>query len=904
MNYATKLFAFAFALFLLCTHTTSSQIRLPHLVSDGMVLQRDSNIKIWGWAAPGESVTLLFKNKKYKAITKNNGKWEIMLKPQKPGGPYQLVFKGTNEITVNDVLFGDVWLCAGQSNMVNPIERVKEKYPEEVAAANYPEIRNFFISTSTDCVAPAEDLPPGEWKKAVGDDGLGFSSVSYFFAKKIYAKYGVPIGLINSSVGGTPIEAWMSEDAFKSFPAEMKLIERNKDTAYLNSFKRPRFTGGSRNIPKETDMGLAGPVKWYDNNYEPKGWNPINIPGYWEDQGVKDLNGVVWYRKEINLPESMAGKPGNLYMGRIVDADFAYVNGKEVGNITYQYPPRRYTLPEGLLKAGKNTIVMRVINNSGKGGFVPDKPYNMVVEGDTIDLKGTWQYKVGEVYKPFSGFWGGRGFGGFGFNAQNQPTALYNAMIAPFTDYKLKGILWYQGESNTGNPEAYAKYMPALIEDWRKQFNQGSLPFLYVQLANFMDVDYLPGAQSNWAELRNAQLKALKVPNTAMTVIIDQGEWNDIHPLSKKPVGERLALAALKLAYGEDVVYSGPIYKSSKVEGNHIIIEFTNTGSGLISSDGEPLNHFEIAGADMSFEWADARIEGNTVVVSNDRIEHPEFVRYAWADNPRGANLYNKEGLPASPFRNYEPEALEAMPWHGKKAAVVLTYDDAVPEHLANVLPVLSSLNLKATFYVTVSNDGFKDHLRDWKWAANNGYELGNHTMYHPCEGDRPGREWVKPDYDLNNYTKTRLLDEIKMTNAMLQELDGQTDRTFAYTCGDMEVEGESFVNDLKTEFTGARSVGDQLYAMGTIDVFDIAGFGVSDTTGEELIKKVKEAQASGALLVFLFHGVGGGHGINVSQEAHDELVKYLKAHENEIWVTTMKEAVKNINANQKTSDK
>lgn len=874
-----------------------AQVRLPSLISDGVVLQRDSKIKLWGWASAGETVVLTFKNKKYKAQTGTDGKWGILLPAQKAGGPFEMTFAGSNTVTVSNVLFGDVWLCAGQSNMVNPMERVKEKYPEEVQAANYPEIRNFFIATTTDCAGPSKDLPPGEWKSAVGEDVMGFSSVSYFFAKKLYTKFKVPIGLINSSVGGTPIEAWISEDGFKQFPNIQHTIKRNKDTAFVNSFKR----GGFNRPFKETDKGLTDTIQWYSTEYRPVGWYPINVPGYWEDQGVHNLDGVVWYRKEIELPASMDGKKANLYMGRIVDADVAYVNGVEVGNITYQYPPRRYTIPEGVLKAGKNLIVIRVTNSGGKGGFVPDKPYTMVVSGDTIDLKGTWEYKVGDVFKPFGGYRGGGGFGGF--SAQNQPTALYNAMIAPFLNFELKGILWYQGESNTGNPEAYYQYLPALIEDWRQQFGQGQLPFLYVQLANFMDVDYLPVKNSNWAELRNAQFKTLFEPNTAMAVIIDQGEWNDIHPLSKKPVGERLALAAFKLAYGENVVFSGPLYKSYKVAGDSIVLEFTNTGTGLISIDGEPLSRFEIAGADEDFVWADAKISGNSVVVHSNEIEHPEFVRYAWSDNPRGANLYNKEGLPASPFRNYEPAELNAKPWHGKKAAVVLTYDDAIVEHLNNALPVLDSLSLKATFYLTAGSSGFYNHLNQWKWAAQNGYELGNHTLFHPCEGGKPGREWVNPNYDLNSYTKQRLLDEIKMTNTALQELDGQTERTFAYTCGDTLVNGVSYVDDIKGIFTGARSVTGKMQPMGGIDVYDIDSRGVNGETGAELIQWVEKAQETGSLLVLLFHGVGGGNSLNVSEQAHRELLKYLKAHEHEIWITTLKEAVKNINTNQKEKD-
>jgi sialate O-acetylesterase len=521
-------------------------------------------------------------------------------------------------------------------------------YAKDIAEANYPQIRHFWIPTLTSLQGPQDDLPTGYWKPAVGDEVRPFSAVAYFFARKIYEKYHVPIGLINSSVGGTPIEAWTSEEGLKEFPLLQATIQKNKDTAYVNGLNRSAFAGnGNRMPPQQRDKGLTGPLPWYDPNYVPPagGWHTMNIPGYWEDQGIRDLNGVVWYRKEIELPASMDGKPARVFLGRIVDADVLYINGRQVGNTTYQYPQRRYTIPAGLLKKGKNLFVIKVTNNSGKGGFVPGKPYCIFAGSDTVDLKGYWQYKVGEVFEPRGGG------GGFGINAQNEPSALYNAMIAPLTNYTVKGFLWYQGEANTGRAAEYSKLQPAQIADWRNKWKQGDLPFLYVQLPGFMDMNYLP-SESQWAALRESQLKSLSVPNTGMAVAIDLGEWNDIHPDNKKDVGDRLALIAEKLAYGEkDIVYSGPVFQSATTDGNKIVISFTNTGSGLVTNDGEELNQFSIAGADKKFVWAKAKIEGDKVVVWNDGVANPMYVRYAWADNPDGANLFNKEGLPASPFR-------------------------------------------------------------------------------------------------------------------------------------------------------------------------------------------------------------------------------------------------------------
>lgn len=636
----------ALAIMSLITLSSRAQIRLPRLVRDSMVLQRETKIRIWGWAAPGEKIRIQFNNKQYKTTTGADGKWAAFLLPMKAGGPYQMQIDGHNQIVLKDILIGDVWICSGQSNMVHQMSLHRDRYEKDIAAANYPAIRHFWIPTMTNLQGPHHDLPTGYWKAANPQDVLQFSAVAYFFARRIYDQYKVPIGLINASVGGTPAQAWMSEEGLKEFPVLTQLIQRNKDTAYINGLNR-QYTAAQagRSFPK--DKGLEGQHPWYAPDYHPQGWRPFTLPGYWEDQGAGALDGIVWFRREIEVPATMAGQPARLDLGRIVDADHLYVNGRQVGNTTYQYPQRRYQLPAGTLKAGKNLLVVRVINNSGKGGFVPDKPYYLAAGKDTIDLKGTWTYKVGAAFERVQP-------GGGSFSAQNNPTTLYNAMLAPATPYTIKGFLWYQGEANTFNAKEYAALMPALIKDWRRLWQQGELPFLFAQLPNFMDVQYLP-SESQWAATREAQLKTLAVPNTGMAVTIDLGEWNDIHPDNKKDVGERMARWAQRIAYGDsNIVYSGPLYQSAEVEGNKIIISFQHTRSGLITKDGEVPGEFAIAGADKKFVWAKATLQGNQVIVWNDTIAHPLYVRYAWADNPDNPNLYNKEGLPASPFRTDE----------------------------------------------------------------------------------------------------------------------------------------------------------------------------------------------------------------------------------------------------------
>ncbi len=629
--------SFFFCLLLL--HQAQAQVRLPRIIRDSMIIQRNKPVHFWGWASKGETVFVTINKKTAKTTTGNDGKWKVQLPSMQAGGPYTIQVKGKNAITLKDVLVGDVWFCAGQSNMVHQMALHSIRYADEIATANDTDIRQFWVPNTTNLQTPQEDLPNGSWKWANPTDVKDFSAVAYFFAKQLHDKYHVPIGIINASWGGIPIEAMMSEESLKAFPVILSMVEKNKDTAYVNSTNRKAFAD-MQAIPVQEDKGTT--EKWFDPSYQPIEWHRIAVPGYWEDQGVHDLNGVVWYRKEVDVPARMTQVPAKVFLGRIVDADVLYINGKQVGSTTYLYPQRRYSIPDGVLKSGKNLFVVRITNNAGKGGFVPDKPYQLIAGNDTIGLTGYWDYKVGLVNKSNQN-------ASTSIALQNQPTALYNAMVTPEVDYSIKGFVWYQGESNAGKPDEYAKLQPAMITDWRKQWKESNLPFLFVQLPGFGDYNYLP-SESGWAAFREAQARSLSLPNTAMAVAIDVGEWNDIHPDRKKEVGDRLALAAEKIAYGDSVVYSGPVYQSSSVDDNQIRISFTNTGSGLATSDNEAPAEFAIAGEDKQFVWANAKIEGDKVVLWNDNIKAPKHVRYAWADTPVNPNLINKEGLPAAPF--------------------------------------------------------------------------------------------------------------------------------------------------------------------------------------------------------------------------------------------------------------
>jgi sialate O-acetylesterase len=641
-------FVLLYVVIFFSSYSADATIKLPQLVSNHMVLQRNIELKIWGWASPGEKVSIKFNGINKSTIASADGKWLIKFPKMKEGGPYKMVLKGENEIVLTDILIGDVWFCSGQSNMVLPIERLKEKYPDEVAHDSFPEIRNFFVPTKIDITRVYEDLPPGKWVSAVGADLLTFGGLTYFFSKQLYQKYHIPIGIINSSVGGYSIDAWMSADALNLFPKRTEQLKNLLDTNYINHLSRnnPPNEKTRAGHKAEVDKGISGPVNWTDPDYVPKNWHKFWLPGYWADQGVKDLHGIIYFRKEINVPASMTGMPAKLFLGRIVDADSTFVNGKFVGNITYQYPPRRYTVPSGLLRPGKNIIVVKLVNDFGKGGFVPDKNYSLNANGEKIDLRGDWTYQVGLVQNLQKN----EGYGSYEWNTQNSLTGLYNTMVAPAINYGIRGFIWNQGEADCNNPREYAKYLPELIKDWRNKWNEGDVPFLYSQLPGFMEVEYSP-SESDWAQLRQSQWETLTVPNTGMAVTIDVGEWNDIHPLDKKDVGERLAYWAEHFSYGsKDSDYSAPIYQSYKIEGNKIILNFSHIGSGFVIKGGGDPYYFSIAGADRKYVWANAKIDGNRVIVWSDEISNPVAVRYAWANNPEGANLYNKKGLPVSPF--------------------------------------------------------------------------------------------------------------------------------------------------------------------------------------------------------------------------------------------------------------
>lgn len=622
-----------------------TNLRLPRLISDGMVLQRNAKVKIWGWAKPGKTVLLQFLSKNYNAVVSEEERWEITIATEQAGGPHvmKIMTEGGEEaIELNNLLIGDVWLCSGQSNMEMRMEALTEVYPEDIKGSENHFIRQFKVPMVYNFAGPQPDVEGGSWQSANPDNVLNFTATGYFFAVNLYKRYQVPIGLINTSLGGSPAEAWLSEEALVEFPEYLEAAHRFRDGKYVDEVleKDLRLREEWCRRIVQQDIGLIVQEKtFYSPEYDASDWEMMKVPSYWEEEGIGSINGVVWFRKEIELTAQMAEQKVILRMGNILDEDTVYINGREVGTLPMQYIPRRYEVPKGLLREGTNVIVVRVVNYSGRGGFYQEKPYCLELEQERIEISGQWQYKIGAKSEPLPE----------PTFVQWQPSGLYNAMIAPVIFYPIKGVIWYQGETNTRKPEEYERLLRALIRDWRTKWDN-EFPFLYVQLPNFEEAKSEP-VQSNWAILREGQRRSLEVPGTGMAVAIDIGEWNDIHPVNKKEVGRRLSLVAQRIAYGDEaIVSSGPMIHSAIVQGNKVRLTFTETGGGLITKDGGKPGHFAICGPDRRFVWAETELDCNCVQVWNDTVPYPVCIRYAWAENPEGANLYNIEGLPASPF--------------------------------------------------------------------------------------------------------------------------------------------------------------------------------------------------------------------------------------------------------------
>jgi sialate O-acetylesterase len=633
------------------------EVRVPSIIGDNMVLQQGVKARLWGMAQPGERITVTFDGRTEGAITDPHSHWQIFLGPLKVGGPFAMTIAGSNTLTFKNVLVGDVWICSGQSNMEFPLVNATGG-AEAMAQANDPEIHLFTVQKTT-AASPLADVS-GHWVLATPEQVGQFSAVGYFFGREIYQRLKIPLGLIHTSWGGTPAEAWISHGALLANADLKPILDRYQMSLEDLPQRRENYKWALAEWEQKNlhqDPGNKGQALGFaDPAFNATDWKQMNLPQFFETAGLV-IDGAVWFRKEVDVPSAWSGKELVLDFPAIDDFDTTYFNGTRVGATGNETPnsyavPRRYTVPGSLVHAGRNVIAVRVFDSAGEGGFGGAGLMSLVPVGgketEAISLAGPWTYKVELSLEPKKPDWGSRPELP-GPTNQNSPTVLYNAMLAPLTPYAIRGAIWYQGESNAGRAYQYRALFPTMIRDWRSAWGEGDFPFYFVQLANWHAAQSEPG-DSEWAELREAQTMTLQVPKTGMAVIIDIGDPNDIHPRNKLDVGKRLAAWALTETYHQKVEPSGPLYDSFTVKDDKIRVQFKHIDGGLRTSDGGPLKGFAIAGADHKFVWANASVEGDAVVVWSKDVARPVAVRYAWADNPV-CNLYNAAGLPASPFR-------------------------------------------------------------------------------------------------------------------------------------------------------------------------------------------------------------------------------------------------------------
>jgi sialate O-acetylesterase len=618
------------------------------LFADHMVLQRDAKVPIWGWASPGAKVEVRFAGQTKTAVTGADGKWMVRLNSLRTSSePRELILTAPAEgrtVTVRDVLVGDIWLCSGQSNMEMGIGVCNAT--NDIAQANLPQLRLLTVPHHI-ATAPVQTLAC-QWlqcsPETVAKGGWGgFTAAGFFFGRELYRQLKIPIGLIHSSWGGTIAEAWTSAEGLQPLS---DFDERISQVQKRNQEKSLDFAVVYDKWCQQNDPGTQ--QDWAKPELDANSWKAVNMPQPFEQAGLPDFDGIVWFRRSFDIPAEWAGKNLRLGLGPVDDMDTTFVNGTKVGQMNRFDLNRVYDVPASLLKANANVVAIRVLDTGGAGGLV-GKAEQMFLkpagaDGKTISLAGSWQMRdsaplsklpapptVPEANNP------------------NVVTVLYNGMIAPLLPFAIKGAIWYQGESNAGRAEQYRRLLPAMIQDWRNRFEVGEFPFYIVQLAAFQATQPQP-RDNEWAELREAQaLTAKTLPNSGLAVAIDIGEANDIHPKNKAEVGRRLALCGLAKTYGKRIEYSGPWYKSMKVSGNSIRLAFDHVDGGLSAKGGE-LKGFAIAGADRKFIWAKAEIEGKNVTVSSPEVTSPVAVRYAWDIDPI-CNLYNEAGLPAVPFR-------------------------------------------------------------------------------------------------------------------------------------------------------------------------------------------------------------------------------------------------------------
>ncbi|MDX2108844.1 MAG: sialate O-acetylesterase [Verrucomicrobiota bacterium] len=622
-----------------------------------MVVQHDRPVRLWGWADAGETVTASCLDRTAGTLANTEGRWVLELPAIPAGGPYTItITTGKESLVLNDILSGEVWVCSGQSNMEWITANVNNAQAE-LAAADYPAIRLFnVVPRRKPAAAPQDDLD-ADWvactPKTVGD----FSAVGYFFGREIHTTQKVPVGLINSSWGGTTAEVWtewsfLQDKAIYSTITEPYLKLQGDDDA--ERVRTRRQLEHWQKVMNWKDPGNRGYLYgWAEPNFDDSAWGEYFVPGMWQTRGMK-FNGAVWFRRKITIPSTWAGKDLLITLGALDDFDVTYFNGVEIGSTGEETTgwwmhPRRYTIPASLIKAGEtNTITVRIFDWFGNGGFAGGESLAIHNGSESLPIDGPWCHKVEYAFDLDVPPSIARLMNTGAPNTERAPSNLYNGMIAPLVNFPIRGALWYQGESNADRYEQYAQLFPDLIRSWRAAWKQPDMPFYYVQLANWMAPQTDP-SEEGWANIREAQDAALQLPNTAVAVAIDVGDANDIHPRDKQSVGHRLAVAARAHIHGEKIEWSGPVFEKFTVEGTKARIHFTHA-KGLTTNDGTPPKGFVIRGANTGWHFATTQLDGETVLAWHDKVEKPTTIRYAWANNP-AVNLYNSDNLPARPFR-------------------------------------------------------------------------------------------------------------------------------------------------------------------------------------------------------------------------------------------------------------
>lgn len=628
-----------------------AKVQLPAFIGDNMVLQQKEKVKIWGTStAAGKqlSVNTSWNNKSYQVEVDQQGGWQVYLETPKYGGPYQITINDGDQLILKNILIGEVWFCSGQSNMEMPLAGWGKinNFEQEIKAANFPNIRILQIPKATaNQPTTAVKVGSGGWNAVTPERIPEFSATAYFFAQEIYEKTGIPIGLIHSSWGGTIIEAWMSREALSPFSTYTATIEKIQRPDAQEIYAED-LAEWNRVAEQQDQVKTATQGEWFAPQLDKSSWSTITIPSFFDNNLFPGMDGVVYFGKDVALPAHWQGKPLKLILGSIDDNDITYVNGTKVGETVGYDQIRKYTVPATANNGSLLHIAVRVFDGAGDGGIYggTEQPRLEGPNGEQLSLVGDWKCKVGYDLaklptKPNA------------MEGPNRPTVLYNAMVKPFVDFKIKGAIWYQGESNADSKDApYQQLLPALIQDWRKQWNNEKMPFYFVQLANFKAKSLTP-QPSSWARLREAQRQTLKLPYTGMAVITDIGDAQDIHSKNKQDVGRRLGLIATAQLYGKKIPYSGPVLAHWTTKAAEMQLSFNPMGKKLVLKGADKHNaSFTIAGADQVFYPAEVKQVGNKLIVSAKEVPSPVTVRYGWADNP-DLVLYNDAGLPASPFR-------------------------------------------------------------------------------------------------------------------------------------------------------------------------------------------------------------------------------------------------------------